>query len=155
MKEFFACNGCFGLFTKIENGSGISFCRTFSACFFNTNAPYLILYQLTKFQCHIFSFSMYQIKRLIKFLFIQLMTSSALRFIFDHPLKHWPRGEMRGSQKYKTINLENEKVFLNEIKSIFHNYLRAIICWIKEQYWTQALSYLRILRNAIIVKRNP
>ena len=28
--------------------------------------------------------------------------------------------------------LENEKSFLDETKSIFHNYLRAIICWIKK-----------------------
>ena len=35
---------------------------------------------------------------------------------------------MRGSQKYKNLNLENEKGFLDEIKSIFYNYLRAIIC---------------------------
>ena len=40
---------------------------------------------------------------------------------------------MRGSQKYKNLNLENEKGFLDEIKSIFYNYLRAIICWIKKK----------------------
>ena len=45
---------CFGLFTKIKKGSGISFWCTFSAWVFHTNAPYLILYQLTKFQRHIF-----------------------------------------------------------------------------------------------------
>ena len=45
---------CFGLFTKIKKGSGISFWCTFSVWVFHTNAPYLILYQLTKFQRHIF-----------------------------------------------------------------------------------------------------
>ena len=45
---------CFGLFTKIKKGSGINCWFTFSAWVFHTNAPYLILYQLTKFQCHIF-----------------------------------------------------------------------------------------------------
>ena len=35
---------------------------------------------------------------------------------------------MRGSQKYKNLksqkrNLENENNFLDEVKSIFHNYL--------------------------------
>ena len=34
-------------------------------------------------------------------------------------------------QKFKY--LENEKNFLDEVKSIFHNYLSAIICWIKEK----------------------
>ena len=54
VKEFLACNGCFELFTKIKKGSGISFWCTFSVWLFHTNAPYLILYQLTKFQCHIY-----------------------------------------------------------------------------------------------------
>ena len=49
---------------------------TFSAGFFHKNVPYLILYQETKFQCHIFfSFSRYQAKGVSKFLFGQLMTS--------------------------------------------------------------------------------
>ena len=43
----------FGLFTKIKKGSGISFRCTFSPWVFHTNAPYLILCQLTKFQRHI------------------------------------------------------------------------------------------------------
>ena len=71
-------------------------------------------------------------------------------------LKAMTEGEQwREVKNTKFEYLENDKSFLDEIKSIFHNYLRAIICWIKEQYWTQALSYLRILRNAIIIKGNP
>ena len=54
VKEFLVCNGCFGLFTKTKKGCEISFSFTFSACFFHSNAPYLTLYQLTKFQRHIF-----------------------------------------------------------------------------------------------------
>ena len=34
-------------------------------------------------------------------------------------------------QKFKY--LENEKNLLDEVKSIFHNYLRATICWIREK----------------------
>ena len=52
----------------------INFCYTFSACFSHTNDPYLILYQLTKFQRHII-FAGYQTKCVTKFLFRQLMTS--------------------------------------------------------------------------------
>ena len=48
--------------------------------------------------------------------------------------------------------LENENNFLDEVKSIFHNYLKTIICSIKENLRTQALSYLRILRNTIVIK---
>ena len=54
LKELFACNGCFWLFTKIKKGFGTSYWCTFSAWFFRKNVWYLILYQLTKFQCHTF-----------------------------------------------------------------------------------------------------
>ena len=53
-------------------------------------------------------------------------------------------------QKFKY--LENENNFLDEVKSIFHNYLKTTICLIKEKLRTQALSYLRILRNTIVFK---
>ena len=53
-KEFLACSGCFGLFTKIKEGSGASFWGTFFASFFRKNLSYLILYQRAKFQCHTF-----------------------------------------------------------------------------------------------------
>ena len=59
---------------KIKKGSGINFWCTFTTSFFNTNAPYIILYQLTKFQSHIFSTG-YQTKCVIEFLFTQLMMS--------------------------------------------------------------------------------
>ena len=50
--NFFACESCFGLFTKIIKESGNSFWCTLSAWFFHKNVPYLILYRWTKFQCH-------------------------------------------------------------------------------------------------------
>ena len=53
LKDFLTCNGCFGLFRKIKKGIGASFWFTFSAWFFHKNVPCLILYQWTKFQCHI------------------------------------------------------------------------------------------------------
>ena len=43
----------FGLFTK-KKEPGLVW-RIFSQWFFHKNAPYLILYQWTKFQCHNFS----------------------------------------------------------------------------------------------------
>ena len=63
---------CFGLFTKIGKASEISFWYSFSAWVFHTNAPYLILYQLAKFQRHIFLQNI-KTKCAIKFLFTQLM----------------------------------------------------------------------------------
>ena len=51
-KEFPACNGCFGLFSKIKKGSGANFWCTISAWFFHKNILYLIHYQWREFQCH-------------------------------------------------------------------------------------------------------
>ena len=44
------------------------------------------------------------------------------------------RGNNDGKPEIQKLEyLDNEKSFLDEIKSIFHNYLRAITCWIKEK----------------------
>ena len=42
-------------------------------------------------------------------------------------------GDEGKSEIQKCEYLENEKNFLDEVKSIFHNYLSAIICCIKEK----------------------
>ena len=47
--------------------------------------------------------------------------------IFDHPLKQWPTRKENETEIQKIEYLVNEKSFLNEIKCIFHNYLRGII----------------------------
>ena len=72
---------------------------------------------------YFFSFSGYQTKRAIEFLFRELMTSWTLRFIFDHV-------EKEGRTEIQKIEyLENKKSILDEIKSIFHSFWRAIIWW--------------------------
>ena len=72
---------------------------------------------------YFFSFSRYQTKCVIEFLFRQLMASSTSRFIFDHPVKQWPTGRKRGKNGNTKIEyLGNEKSFLDEIKSVFHNF---------------------------------
>ena len=45
---------------------------------------------------YLFSFSRYQTKCVIQFLFRQLMISKTLRFILDQPLKQWPAVRKRG-----------------------------------------------------------
>ena len=45
---------------------------------------------------YLFSISRYQTKRVIKFLFRQLMTSQTLRFILDQALKQWLTRTKRG-----------------------------------------------------------
>ena len=59
LKEFLACNICFGLFTKVKKGSGTNILCKFSVWLFHKNVPYLIHYQWTKFQCHTFFPSWY------------------------------------------------------------------------------------------------
>ena len=59
---------------------------------------------------YLFSFSRYQTKCVIKFLFRQLMTSSTLTFTFDHPLEQRPAGRKRkGERKYKSLNISRTK----------------------------------------------
>ena len=119
---------------------GISFWYTFSAWDFHVNAPYFMRYQLIKFQRHIFL--RYQTKCAMKFW--------SRWFIFNHPLKiEWVRCNEGKSQIQKIEYLKNKKDFLHEVKSIFYNCFRAIICWIKRKLRTQALSYLTILPNNI------
>ena len=59
---------------------------------------------------HLISFSSYQTKCVIKFLFRQLMTSWILRFFLDQPLKQWLTWKKkRGRQKYKNLNISRTK----------------------------------------------
>ena len=48
---------------------------------------------------HLISFSRYQIKCVIKFLFRQLMTSQTLTFFLDQPLKQWLTGRKTGKDE--------------------------------------------------------
>ena len=45
---------------------------------------------------YVLSFSIYQAKRVMKFLFRQLITSLTLRVILDQALKQWLTGRKRG-----------------------------------------------------------
>ena len=79
---------------------------------------------------YLFSFSRYQTKCVLQLLFRQLMTSWALRFISDHLLSNGWHAEKEGrTEIQKSEYLENEKSSLEEIKSIFHSFWRAIIRW--------------------------
>ena len=53
------------------------------------------------------------------------------RFYFDHLFEQWLTQGKWGGGKY-TEHLENKKSFLDEIKSIFLNFPRAIIWWKKK-----------------------
>ena len=86
---------------------------------------------------YLFPFSRYQTKCFIEFLFRQSMASWTLKFIFDYPLRQWATGTKKGrSEIQKFKYLENEKGFLDEIKSVFHSFWRAII-WCKNKNLTK------------------
>ena len=108
--EFLACNGCFGLSTKIKKGSGTRFRCTFSAWFFHKDVPYSILYLWTKFQCHTFSPSE-DIKHtvLLSSYLDKWWHYKLLRFIFNHPLKQWPRGRKSGEDGNTKIRISREQ----------------------------------------------
>ena len=48
---------------------------------------------------YVISFSRYQLKCVIKFLFRQMMTSQTLRFFLDQLLKQWLTGRKRGEDE--------------------------------------------------------
>ena len=129
LKEFLACNCCFGLFSKIKKGSGANFWWTFYAWFFHENVPYLILFQWIKFQCHLISSSRYQTKCVINFLIRQLMTSLSLRFFLGQPPKQWLTGKNRGRQKTKIWIFQDQKELFRWNKNILYSFWRAIIWW--------------------------
>ena len=100
---------CFGLFTKIKKVFGINFQCIFSAWIFHANASYFILYHVST----LYPFKRYQTKCVVKFWFIQLMTSLTLSFFFNNSLKKWPsEGEWGKSEMQKFEYLENKKNFL-------------------------------------------
>ena len=74
------------------------------------------------------SFSRYQTECVLELLLRQLMTSWTLKFTFDHPLSNGQQVEKKArTEIQKNEYLENEKSSLDEIKTIFHSFWRAII----------------------------
>ena len=58
----------------------------------------------------------------------------------------WQEGKRGNREIQKLKYIENKAGFLDEIKSTFHNFLRAIIWWKKkEKWWTEALENLILL----------
>ena len=137
LKEFFACNGCFGLFTKIKKGSGTSFWCTFSAWIFHKNVPYLIVYQWTKFECHIF-FPSQDIKQNV-LLTSYLNSWWRHRFIFDQPPGQWRTRGKRGEDRNTKISISREQ------KELFR--------WNKK-HCSWFLKGYHLMRNKIFIKNS-
>ena len=114
---------CFGLFTKIKKGSGISLWASFCAWFFHKNVPYLMLYQLTKFQCHIF-FPSQDIKQNV------LLSSYSWGCIFHHPRKQLLTGKKKIGRRNTKVWISGEwKEIFRWNKKYFFIIIRAMIWW--------------------------
>ena len=128
LKEFLACNICFGLFTKVKKGSGTNILCKFSVWLFHKNVPYLIHYQWTKFQCHTF-FPSWYIKQIV--LLSSYLVSWRCHKLEDPSSINFKgmagRGKRREDGNTKLEYVENEKSFSDEIKNIFHSFWLAII----------------------------
>ena len=70
---------------------------------------------------YLFSFSRYQTKCVIKFLFRQLMMSQTMGFMLDQPLKLWLTERKRGEDGNTKISISREQKEL-EMKNIFHSF---------------------------------
>ena len=139
----------------------LSFRYIISAWFFHKNIPYLLLYQLTKFQCHIFFpswdivqnvlLSSYLGKRLCHKLYVT--NAYVIRCILNYPLRQWLIGKYWEEVRNPKIWISREcKELLRWNKMHFSWLLRTIIWWKNEKEWTQVLrSFLiKVLRNRII-----
>ena len=130
LKEFLTCNGCFRLFTKMKKGSGTSFWCTFSALFFCKNVPYL--FDTLSIDKVLMSY-LFFLLMILNEMFIRVLFRQLLGDIINFKIYLWSSSKaMAGFEEAETQKfeyLENKKSFLDEIKSIFHNYICAIIWW--------------------------
>ena len=125
LREFLACNGCFGLFTKIKNGSLTSFWCTFSAWFFQKNVLYLILSMSKVSMLYLFPFSRCQTKYFIKFLLRQLILS-----------KQWLKVRKRGEDG-------NTKIWISQER-------KEVLRWNKQHFFIvfEGLSFCEKIKNS-------
>ena len=137
LKQFLACNGCFGLYTKIKKGSWTGFGCIISAGFFHEIVPYVILYQLIKFQCHIF-FHSRDIKQ-------NVLLSSG--FILNHPLSQWMAGKnwRKVGNKIFWISREQKGLFRWN-KKHFLKLFKGTLSVLKQFLGTQ--NPLKMMKNA-------
>ena len=88
---------------------------------------------------HLISFSRYQTKCVIKFLFRQLMMSQTIRFMLAQPLKQWLTGRKRGEDG-------NTKMWISrERKELFR--------WNKKHF-SQFLKGYHLGRNKNFIKNS-
>ena len=117
-KNFLHATAVLGYLPKLKRGLGLAFSCIFSAWIFCMNFPLkccsfntLPLYKI--YMSYLFTFSRYQRKCVIKFLFRQLMTSPTFKIYPQSPSKAMAeREKKRRRKKYKNLNISRtEKAF--------------------------------------------
>ena len=120
LKEFLACSGCFGLFTKIKKEPRTSFQYKFPTWLFHKNISYLMLYQWTKFQYHT-CLPCEDIKQNVLTSYLDSWSRHILSDLSWINLKQWLTGRKRGEDrntkiwitwKWKELFGENETFFI-------------------------------------------
>ena len=129
LKEFLACNGFFGLFTKVKKGSGNSLWYTHFLHDFPIKM-FLIWYSINGQSFNVIPFFILKIsnKMFFKFIFRQLMTCKLedLSWISSKLMADRKKKERKMEiQNFKY--LENKKSFLDEIKNMLRSFWRTII----------------------------
>ena len=108
-KEFPAYNVCFRLFSQIKKGSVTNFWCTFLAWFFHKNVPYLILYQWTRFQCHILFLSQSIKQNVLLSSYLDKRYVINFKIFLESTLKQWLKGKKRGDDKNTKILISGER----------------------------------------------
>ena len=117
-----------GYLPKLKRGLGLASGAYFLHDFLTKMFPIQYGINWQSSMSYLFSFSIYQTKCIIKFLFRQFLTSRILTFIFDYLPSQWLTGKKEGKTEIHEFEyFENEKSFLDEMKNIVHNYLKAFI----------------------------
>ena len=103
---------------------------------------------------YLFSFTLYQTKCVIKFLFRQLMTSRSLRFIFDQPLQQWLTGRKRWDDRNtKKFNISRKKELFRWNKK--EKKIWRTIIWWETEIWQKWRTQALIKANESNEKKDP
>ena len=123
-QEFLTCIGCFGLFIKMNRGSGTTFWCTFSAYFFLKN--FLILSSINWPSFNIRPFFLLKISN-NEFLNSCLANRwrHKLWLILDHLLGNGWQEEKNGKEIQKFEYLEMEKSFFKGNKKHFSHFVKG------------------------------
>ena len=120
LKNFLHTMAVLGDLAKLRRGLQLTFCEIICTIIPKKCSVFNTLPMDKVSMSHLISFSRYQTKCVIKFLFRQLMLSWSLRFFLNQPLKQWLTGKKMGRPKYKNLNISRAtRAFSMKSKTFF------------------------------------